>query len=99
MTEHMPETSILVSNIMASFREAGLPADESCIRRAVEHAIAQDTFRVGEEVTCHHGCITGYIVAIDGDVAQIAWSGRGRSTTPLTELDHLAAASQSSRST
>lgn len=96
----MPEQKLaaaatLVSNIMASFRAAGLPADEACIRKAVEHAIVQDTFRVGEEVTCHNGCVTGYIVAIDGDLAQIAWYGRGRSTTPLTELDHLGGASAS----
>lgn len=94
MTEHIPNMATLVSNIMASFREAGLPADEDCIRRAVEHAIAQDTFRVGEEVTCHHGCVTGYIVAIEGEVAQIAWSGRAKSTTPLSELDHLVSGAQ-----
>jgi hypothetical protein len=89
MSEPEQAANALIGNIIDGFRAASMPAGEDCIRRAVEAAIAQDTFRVGEEVTCSHGCVTGVIIAIDGEDAQISWSLRGKSTAKLCDLDHL----------
>ena len=88
MPGHVEITDELVSRALAAYKAAG-GGEREHLRAALEAALESDTFTVGEVVTCHHGGITGMILAINGDEAQIAWSSRGKSQIKLSELDHL----------
>jgi hypothetical protein len=56
-------------------------------RAALDAAFAQeDGCTAGDEVECVSGGMTGVIVAIDGEDAQISWSCRGESVEHLCNL-------------
>ena len=88
MPGHPVITDELVTRALEAYRAAG-GGEREHLRAALEAALASDTFAVGEEVTCHHGGITGVILSINGDEAVIAWYSRGKSQMKLSELDHL----------
>jgi hypothetical protein len=88
MTGRVVITEELITRALEAYRAAG-GGEREHLRAALEAALATDTFAVGEEVTCRHGGITGVILAINGDEAQIAWYSRGKSQMKLSELDHL----------
>lgn len=87
MTHKIKVTDDMVAKANAAFRAAGGNQD-ICLRAALEAALANETFSVGDEVTAH-GSVTGIILSITGDEALISWSCRGKSTTKLSELDHI----------
>ncbi|MGP9810299.1 preprotein translocase subunit YajC [Rhodopseudomonas sp. NSM] len=87
MTQKLKVTDDMVAKATAAFRAAG-GHDDVCLRAALEAALANETFSVGDEVTAH-GSVTGIILSISGDEALISWSCRGKSTTKLSELDHI----------
>ena len=87
MTNKNKVTDEMVAKATAAFRAAGGGSDV-CLRAALEAALAEETFSVGDEVTAH-GCVTGIILSINGDEALISWSCRGKSTNKLSELDHI----------
>ncbi|KIZ40099.1 MULTISPECIES: hypothetical protein [Rhodopseudomonas] len=86
MTNKLRVTDEMVAKATAAFRASG-GGEDICFRAALEAALADETFSVGDEVTAH-GSVTGIILSITGDEALISWSCRGKSTTKLTELDH-----------
>jgi hypothetical protein len=87
MANKIKVTDEMVAKATAAFRANG-GGDNVCLRAALEAALAEETFSVGEEVTAH-GCVTGIILSIVGDEALISWSCRGKSTNKLSELDHI----------
>jgi hypothetical protein len=86
MTNKIKVTDEMVAKATAAFRAAG--GGDVCLRAALEAALADETFSVGDEVTAH-GCVTGIILSIVGDEALISWSCRGKSTSKLSDLDHI----------
>jgi len=72
---------------------AGYPAvggtDEHGIRKTLEAKHEEESFTIGDEVICAHGSIAGYVVAINGHDAVIAWSYRGKSVEHLSDLTHV----------
>jgi hypothetical protein len=82
-------TESMIAKALAAYHAAG-GVDETCVRAALEAALADDShFAVGDEVACEHGCLTGVILAIDGDVATISWLNRGKSSERLDHLVHM----------
>jgi hypothetical protein len=87
MAHQLKVTDDMVAKATAAFRAAG-GSEAVCLRAALEAALANETFSVGDEVTAH-GSVTGIILSIDGDEALISWSCRGKTTTKLSELEHI----------
>jgi len=87
MTNKLRVTDEMVAKATAAFRASG-GSEDVCFRAALEAALANETFSVGDEVTAH-GSVTGIILSITGDEALISWSCRGKSTSKLAELDHI----------
>jgi hypothetical protein len=87
MSHKLKVTDEMVAKATAAFRAAG-GQDGVCLRSALEAALANETFSVGDEVTAHGG-VTGIILSISGDEALISWSCRGKTTRKLSELDHI----------
>ena len=87
MTTQIKVTDKMIAKAMAAYR-ASDGADDACIRAALEAALEQEHFSVGDQVTCVHGCVTGVILSIVGDEALISWSCRGKSTAKLSTLEH-----------
>lgn len=87
MTHRLKVTDEMVAKATSAFRAAG--GDEVvCLRAALEAALANGTFSVGDEVIAH-GSVTGIILSINGDEALISWSCRGKWTTKLSDLEHI----------
>ncbi|MBB5047386.1 hypothetical protein HNR60_002141 [Rhodopseudomonas rhenobacensis] len=87
MTTKIKVTDEMLAKAMAAYRGSG-GTDDACLRAALEAALSQETFSVGDQVTCVHGSVTGIILSIVGDEALISWSCRGKSTAKLATLDH-----------
>lgn len=87
MTHKLKVTEDMVAKATAAFRAAG-GSDAVSLRAALEAALENQTFSVGDEVTAH-GNVTGIILSINGDEALISWSCRGKTITKLSELDHI----------
>ena len=89
MTEQYKLTEAMIAKALAAYHAAG-GVDDGCARAALEAAFAQDeSFKVGDEVECANGCMTGVILAINGEDAQISWSYRGKSVEHLCNLAHV----------
>jgi hypothetical protein len=87
MSSKIKVTDEMIAKALAAYRRSGAK-DDDCIRAALEAALSQETFSVGDQVTCAHGCVTGIILSITDDEALISWSCRGKSTAKLATLDH-----------
>ncbi|PZA10178.1 preprotein translocase subunit YajC [Rhodopseudomonas palustris] len=87
MAHKLKVTDDMVAKAAAAFRAAS-GSEIYCLRAALEAALANQTFSVGDEVTTQGGA-TGIILSINGDEAQISWSCRGKTTTKLSELEHI----------
>jgi len=74
MSEQFKLTEAMIAKAMAAYHAAG-GVEEGCV--------------VGDEVECVQGCMTGVILAISGEDAQISWSYRGKSVEPLCNLAHV----------
>jgi hypothetical protein len=60
------------------------------VRAALDAAFAShESFAVGDEVERLHGCMTGVILALDGEDAEISWPYRGKSVEHLRNLAHV----------
>lgn len=89
MSDKIKLTEAMIAKALAAYHAAG-GVEERCVRAALEAAFAEDAhFAVGDEVACEHGCLTGVILAIDGDVATISWLNRGKSAERLDHLVHM----------
>jgi len=89
MSEQFKLTEAMIAKAMAAYHAAG-GVEEGCVRAALDAAFAQEeSFAVGDEVECVQGCMTGVILAISGEDAQISWSYRGKSVEPLCNLAHV----------
>lgn len=87
MTTQIKVTDKMVERAVAAYRASG-GAQYACIRAALEAALQEEHFEVGDQVTCVHGSVPGVILSIVGDEAQISWSCRGKSTAKLSTLEH-----------
>ncbi|QDL96560.1 preprotein translocase subunit YajC [Rhodopseudomonas palustris] len=87
MAHKLKVTEDMVAKAAAAFRAAN-GSELFCLRAALEAALANQTFSVGDEVTTQGGA-TGIILSINGDEAQISWSCRGKTTTKLSQLEHI----------
>lgn len=87
MTTQIKVTDKMVEKAMAAYRASG-GAELAGIRAALEAALQEENFEVGDQVTCVHGSVSGVILSIVGDEALISWSCRGKSTAKLGTLEH-----------
>lgn len=91
MTETDPRTEVVapdaVERALRSYRDAG-GKDDPNARAALEAALADQTFRIGDEVMRDEGGLVGVIIEIHGDEAVISWA-RGNSSEPVEELEHV----------
>jgi hypothetical protein len=88
----MPEVkkakSESIERAIAGYLAAG-GTNEQAIRAELEARHQEESFAVGDEVICVHGSLAGYVVAINGHDAVIAWGCRGRSVEHLVDLTHV----------
>jgi len=77
-----------IDRAVAAYRAAG-GKDDTQARAALEVAMAEGNFTVGDEVTTQEGGISGVIVSIDDGEAVISWSTRGESVEPASALEHV----------
>jgi hypothetical protein len=87
MAYKLKVTDEMIAKASAAFHAAA-GNEIVCLRAALEAALANETFSVGDEVIAH-GSVTGIILSIEGDEALISWSCRGKWTTKLSELEHI----------
>ena len=92
MQDTEPRTEVVASNTfdraLASYRTAG-GKNEAGLRDRLQAALANGTFKIGDEVICQEGGLAGVIIEIHGQDAVISWSARGKSSEPVSNLEHV----------
>jgi hypothetical protein len=88
MPEVMKAKRESIERAVAAYLAAG-GTDEAGIRATLEAWHEEERFEIGDEVICAHGSLAGYVVAIHGHDAVIAWSCRGKSAEHFCDLTHV----------
>jgi hypothetical protein len=81
-------TTHMVEKALDAYRAAGGEHDE-CIRDALEAALEEEIFSVGDEVVCSHGNLLGIVLSVGPHEAVISWECRGKSIGNLRDLEHV----------
>jgi hypothetical protein len=87
-----PKTEVVsqdaVGRALDAYRKAGGQPDGG-MRESLRAALAEGTFKIGDEVIGPDGGVAGVIIEIHDDEAVISWETRGNSSESVDTLAHV----------
>ncbi len=86
-----PKTEVVsqdaVDRALDAYRQSG--GRHEGMRESLRAALADGTFKIGDEVIGPDGGVAGVIIEIHDDEAVISWETRGKSSEPVDTLEHV----------